>query len=65
MLTDGNVSIFEKFRRKHWNYFQYPDIFDKPSSIFEQLNWLKDAGFIKVDVFWMKAGHAVFGGFKG
>ncbi len=35
-----------------------------PSPLFHHLVWLKHAGFAAVDVFWIHAGHAVYGGFK-
>ncbi len=44
--------------------YDYPDPIDKPSRLFEQLIWLEQAGFLDVDVHWMKAGHAIFGGRK-
>ena len=37
---------------------------DKPSGLFEQLGWLEAAGFEAVDVYWLKAGHAIYGGQK-
>ena len=40
------------------------DPIDKPSTLLEQLRWLEAAGFAAVDVFWMEAGHAIFGGVK-
>lgn len=61
---DGNTDAFEYFQREKWNYFRYPDPYDKPSSLFEQLKWLDAAGFVEVDVFWLKAGHAIYGGRK-
>ena len=36
----------------------------KPSPLYAQLKWLEQAGFEGIDVFWMQAGHAVFGGWK-
>ena len=36
-----------------------------PAALFHQLVWLRHAGFAVVDCFWMFAGHAVIGGFKG
>lgn len=63
-LEDGR-STFEVFQQAHWNFFRYPeDPSDKPSSLLAQLHWLKVAGFRQVDVFWLLAGHAVFGGIK-
>ena len=37
-----------------------PDDIDKPSPLFDHLQWLEDAGFVDVDVHWMLAGHALF-----
>ncbi len=54
--------------RAKWNYFIYdypdPNTIDHPSLLSEQLFWLRDAGFNMVECFWMRAGHAVYGGFK-
>ena len=53
------------FAREQWNLFRHPDPeIDKPSSLFEQMQWLDDAGFQGVDAYWMRAGHAIFGGVK-
>jgi tRNA (cmo5U34)-methyltransferase len=64
----GNLEAFETFRALSWNYFAGPDPdpfpLDQPSPIFDQLRWLSDGGFAQVDVFWMKAGHAIYGGYK-
>jgi len=62
----NNDIAHQKFLDGHWNYFDYPgeDPIDKPSSIVCQLKWLESSGFSKVDVFWMNAGHAIFGGWK-
>lgn len=62
---DGGDRGFETFEREKWNLFRHPDPdVDKPSTLFDQLSWLEAAGFRGVDVFWMAAGHAIFGGFK-
>jgi ubiquinone/menaquinone biosynthesis C-methylase UbiE len=61
---DGNLKAFEFFKREEWNYFEYPDPIDKPSGLFEQLKWLEQAGFSEVDTYWLKAGHAIYGGRK-
>ena len=55
---------YQHFLDEHWNYYRYPDPIDKPSSLFDQLLWLKSAGFAIVDAFWMEAGHAIYGGYK-
>jgi tRNA (cmo5U34)-methyltransferase len=61
---DGKLDAFRKFQAVQWNLFTAlePDPFDKPSPLLDQTQWLKEAGFIDVDVFWMLAGHAIFGG---
>lgn len=63
-----DLSAFKVFEKLKWNYFSDPnsenDPIDKPSTILSQLKWLEEAGFKEVDVFWMEAGHAIFGGYK-
>jgi tRNA (cmo5U34)-methyltransferase len=63
---DGNLAAFEAFEREKWNMYRYfdPDDIDKPSLLLDQLKWLEQAGFSDVDVYWMLAGHAIFGGRK-
>jgi tRNA (cmo5U34)-methyltransferase len=56
--------LIDKFERAEWNYYRFPDPADTPSGLFEQLTWMNDAGFRIVDCFWMRAGHAVYGGYK-
>lgn len=66
LQLDGNLEGFEAFENQHWNLYRYfdPQDIDKPSGLLDQLKWLKAAGFADVDVYWMRAGHAIFGGFK-
>jgi len=62
----GDRTVFDFFVEQQWNFFQYPhDPLDHPSPLLDQLDWLRQAGFEGVDVYWLKAGHAVFGGQKG
>jgi tRNA (cmo5U34)-methyltransferase len=62
----GHLGPFEKFRGERWNFYAdpEPDPIDQPSPLIDQLRWLEEAGLTGVDVFWMKAGHAVFGGVR-
>jgi tRNA (cmo5U34)-methyltransferase len=55
---------FTLFQQAQWNLYHYPDPVDRPSPLFEQLQWLAAAGFTVVDCFWMQAGHAIYGGYK-
>ena len=63
---DGTTEGFALFERERWNMYRYfdPEDIDKPSRLFDQLKWLEQAGFGGVDGYWMRAGHAVFGGWK-
>jgi tRNA (cmo5U34)-methyltransferase len=63
----GHLGPYEEFRRQRWNLWAEtePDPIDRPSTLFDQLRWLEEAGLSGVDVYWMKAGHAVFGGVRG
>ena len=62
----GNLGPYEIFRGERWNFFAdpEPDPIDQPSRLLDQLRWLEEAGLDGVDVFWMKAGHAIFGGVR-
>lgn len=58
----GSDEAEKIFEQTEWNYYRlpHPDPVDKPSSIAEQLDWLREAGFANADVVWMYAGHAIF-----
>lgn len=60
----GDLKAYEYFLQVNWNSFTLSeqDPIDKMSPLFDQLKWLEQAGFVDVDVFWAKAGHAIFGG---
>jgi tRNA (cmo5U34)-methyltransferase len=62
----GDLAPYETFRRERWNFYAdpEPDPMDRPSPLLDQLRWMEEAGLGGVDVHWMKAGHAVFGGVR-
>ena len=64
LAQTGHAALFDLFVRERWNYYRYPDPFDQPSPLFDQLRWLNEAGFAVVDCFWMQAGHAIYGGYR-
>jgi cyclopropane fatty-acyl-phospholipid synthase-like methyltransferase len=64
MAQTGDTALFDLFTRENWNYYTWPDPFDQPSPLFDQLRWLNEAGFAVVDCFWMQAGHAIYGGYR-
>ncbi len=61
----GDDAMFARLAAEKWNYFRYPDDAETPSPLSHQLGWIAEAGFEGVDCFWLQAGHAVFGGYKG
>jgi tRNA (cmo5U34)-methyltransferase len=67
LIVRGDLSGYEQFLQLKWNYFLHDygsaDSTDYPSSLSDQLVWLREAGFSVVDCFWMQAGHAVYGGY--
>ncbi len=64
----GDLSGYELFQKKQWNYFTYdysdPHSYDQPSLLHDQLRWLIEVRFSYADCFWMRAGHAIYGGYK-
>ena len=61
----GSADLYERLVAEHWNHYRYPDAAETSSPLASQLAWLADAGFEGADCFWMYAGHAVYGGYKG
>jgi len=64
LAMTGALDAYREFVDGHSNWYEYPDPVDMPSTVPEHLAWLADAGFIGADVFWLRAGHAVYGGYK-
>ncbi len=65
LALNGDLDVFEKFQQLRWNLFRYPDEMDKPSGLTDMLDWLRAIGYSGIDVYWLKAGHAIFGGYRG
>ena len=63
---DGNEKMLDFFRDDGWNYYADPDAdpADIPSTLFDQMLWMADAGMTAIDVHWLRAGHAIFSGMK-
>jgi tRNA (cmo5U34)-methyltransferase len=60
----GGLAPYDEFGRQDWNLYatSEPDPVDHPSPLYDQLRWLSEAGLADVDVYWLQAGHAIFGG---
>jgi tRNA (cmo5U34)-methyltransferase len=63
---DRTLPRFDAFVAAQWNYDQHKDNdkIDKPSLICKQIDWLREAGFINVDVHWIIAGYAIISGWR-
>ncbi len=61
----GSSAAYEEFIATQWNLFDHPDPVDMPSPLADQLRWLADIGYVGVDAFWVRSGHAVYGGYRG
>lgn len=64
LAFSGSLDAYHRFVEQRLNWYEYPDPMDMPSSAPEHLEWLAAAGFAGVDVFWARAGHAIYGGYK-
>jgi tRNA (cmo5U34)-methyltransferase len=60
----GSLDVYQEFMDDHSNWYEHPDPADMPSTVPEHIEWLEAAGFLSANVFWMRAGHAIYGGFK-
>ncbi|MFN8473684.1 MAG: class I SAM-dependent methyltransferase [Anaerolineae bacterium] len=64
LALTGSMAAYEDFVATQWNMFDYPDPVDMPSPLADQLRWLAEIGYVGVDAFWVRSGHAVYGGYK-
>jgi tRNA (cmo5U34)-methyltransferase len=64
LAATGARAVYRRFVDDGSNWYAHPDPMDMPSTVSEHLAWLTEAGFTDVDVFWLRAGHAVYGGYK-
>jgi tRNA (cmo5U34)-methyltransferase len=67
MEQDGSLAGFEAFQNARWNHFHTslePGSIDRPSSVAEHIDWMREEGFSGVDLHWMMAGHALFSAWK-
>lgn len=61
----GSDALYDEFIASEWNLFDHPDpTMDMPDPLPDHLDWLRAAGYVAVDAFWLCAGHAVYGGYR-
>ncbi len=61
----GSLSGYERVITQGWRptWSIEKEEGEMPYPVFDQLKWLTEAGFTLVDCFWMRAGHAIYGGY--
>ncbi len=62
----GDLSGYEAFSTSGWNSFEpgNEDPMDMMAPLADHLRWLEAAGYVGVDAAWVKAGHAIFAGWR-
>jgi tRNA (cmo5U34)-methyltransferase len=62
----GSLNAYDRAVTQGWRpaWWTEPEEGEMPYRVFDQLRWLEEAGFSAVDCFWMRAGHAIYGGYK-
>lgn len=66
LALTGSDSLYQRTSNEGWGYYDgvADDQIDTPSRLPDQLKWLQQAGFREVDCFWLRAGFAIYGGYR-
>jgi tRNA (cmo5U34)-methyltransferase len=66
LARSGDLSAHDAFVSSGWNSFEpgNDDLTDMMSPLAHHLRWLEAAGYEGVDAVWVKAGHAVYAGWR-
>jgi tRNA (cmo5U34)-methyltransferase len=64
LAAGAGGAVFARFEADRWNWFRFPDEIDHPAPLASELEWLREAGFVDLEVPWVGCGHAVYGGFR-
>lgn len=66
LTATGSLDGYERAVAEGWRptWLTEDEIGEMPYRVVEQLKWLEEAGFSVVDCFWMRAGHAIYGGYR-
>ena len=62
----GSLDTYKRLVAEGWAppETDEPEPGEMPARLCDHMAWLKEAGFKDVDCFWMRAGHAIYGGYK-
>lgn len=62
----GSSAAWEFFRDDHWNIYTWPDEeMDFPSPLVDQIDWLRQTGYERIDIPWAYAGHTLISAYRG
>jgi tRNA (cmo5U34)-methyltransferase len=66
LAVTGSLVAYERALADGWHptWDTEAEPGEVPYRVFEQLQWLEQVGLSTVDCFWMRAGHAVYGGYR-
>ena len=66
LAATGSLEPYERALADGWRptWDTEAEAGELPYRVFEQLKWLEEGGFGAVDCFWMRAGHAIYGGYR-
>lgn len=63
-LADSPAA-WEFFRDDHWNIYTWPDLeMDFPSPLVDQIDWLRQTGYTRIDIPWARAGHTLIAAYR-
>jgi tRNA (cmo5U34)-methyltransferase len=61
----GSAAAWEFFRDDHWNIYTWPDLeMDFPSPLVDQIDWLRQTGYSRIDIPWARAGHTLIAAYR-
>ncbi|MCA9860059.1 MAG: class I SAM-dependent methyltransferase [Thermomicrobiales bacterium] len=61
----GSPAAWEFFRDDHWNIYTWPDLeMDFPSPLVDQIDWLRQTGYTRIDIPWARAGHTLIAAYR-
>lgn len=65
LQLSGSPAPWEFFRDDHWNIYTWPDLeMDFPSPLVDQIDWLRQTGYSRIDIPWARAGHTLIAAYR-
>lgn len=66
LARTGSLDAYQRVARDGWGPPETaePEPGEMPARVYDHLTWLTEAGFRDVDCFWLRAGIAIYGGYR-